>query len=71
MYFPRVDVSVQNLATGQTIAATLVYNSSSPSETGYSWNATVSLTSGSNRIVAQASDGKGYHGSDSITIQNP
>lgn len=71
MYYPRVDIFVQNTATGQTIAATLSYSTSSPDESGYSWSATVSLISGNNLIVAQASDGRGYQGSDSITIQNP
>lgn len=71
MYYPRVDVTVQNTATGQYTIATLLYNTSSPGESGYAWHAAVSLVPGSNRVVAQASDGRGYQGSDSITIQNP
>ncbi len=71
MYFPRVDVTVQNLETGQSVAATLSNNSYSQSESGYSWHATVSPVGGNNRVTAQASDGIGYQGSDSITIQNP
>ena len=71
VYVPRVDVFVQNSLTGQTVKATLDYNYSAQSETSYAWHATVSLASGTNRIVSDASDGKGYAGSDSITIINP
>jgi hypothetical protein len=71
MYYPRVHVTVQNSATGQTVDATLVNNSYIQNETGYSWHATVSLAHGENSLVLNASDGKGYAGSDSITIVNP
>jgi hypothetical protein len=71
MYFPRVKVTVQNSATGQTVNATLNYNSSAQSETSYSWYATISLAPGTNAIVSNASDGKGFVGSDSITIVTP
>lgn len=71
MYFPRVDVTVQNSATGETVNATLNYNSYAQNETSYSWHATISLAHGTNSLVSNASDGKGYAGSDSITIINP
>lgn len=71
MYFPRVNVTVRNLETGQSVAATLPNSSYSQSGSGYTWEATIPLVSGSNRINAEASDGMGFSGSDSITIENP
>lgn len=71
LYFPRVDVTILNSTTGQTVDAKLDYNSSAQSETVYSWHATVPLAPGTNNLVSNASDGMGYAGSDSITIINP
>jgi hypothetical protein len=70
-YFPRVAVTVQNEATGQTTPATLGYSMTALSEPGYQWVANVPLVPGANSLKALASDSKGYGGSASLTVQAP